>query len=55
MLSAEERPAVGAVANEVRAAIEEMIEEKKRKLESERLQHRLEGEKIDVTMPSKAA
>lgn len=52
-LSAEERPAVGAVANEVRAAIEEMIEEKKRKLESERLQHRLESEKIDVTMPSK--
>ena len=52
-LSAEERPAVGQVATEVREAIAGRIEEKRERLERERLQHRLESEKIDVTMPSK--
>lgn len=52
-LTAEERPAIGQIANEVRAAIEEMIESKKTKLAAEALERRLESEKIDVTMPAK--
>lgn len=52
-LTAEERPAIGQIANEVRTAIEEMIESKKTKLAAEALERRLASEKIDVTMPAK--
>lgn len=51
-LSAEERPLIGKVANEVRESIEEAIErakETKKKLE---LAKQLDSENIDVTMPS---
>ena len=49
-LSAEERPVIGQMANEVRQSIE-MLEESKKRLEAAELAHRLEAEKIDVTMP----
>ena len=52
-LSAEERPTVGKVANEVRASIEEFLEavkEDKKRLE---IETKLKSEAIDVTMPSK--
>ncbi|MBF4692836.1 phenylalanine--tRNA ligase subunit alpha [Fusibacter ferrireducens] len=52
-LSAEERPLIGKVANEVRASIEELLEavkEDKKKLE---IEAKLKAESIDVTMPSK--
>ena len=51
-LSPEERPAIGQIANEIRESVENMIAEKKEKLSAELLQHKLESEKIDVTMPA---
>ncbi|MBR2743387.1 MAG: phenylalanine--tRNA ligase subunit alpha [Clostridia bacterium] len=52
-LSAEERPAVGKIANEVRAAIEADIDEKKEKLSAFLIEQRLKTETIDVTMPGR--
>ena len=50
-LSADERPIVGQLANEVRGFIEEEIEKTKKELETRELSSRLEKEVIDVTMP----
>lgn len=50
-LSAEERPIIGQVANEVRANIEEKIEEMTRKLGEQEKQQQLLLETIDVTVP----
>ncbi len=50
-LSAEERPVVGALANEVRGVIETAIEQKKDSLSREAAAKKLKEEKIDVTMP----
>ena len=50
-LSAEERPVVGQLANEVRAAIEEEIEKKTAALKSAALEAKLQSEKLDVTVP----
>lgn len=52
-LPAEERPVIGQVANEVRAAIEEAIGEKQRRLEREETARRLQAETIDVTLPGR--
>lgn len=52
-LSAEERPAMGQLANEVRNFINERISEKSEELKRLALQKRLEDEKIDVTIPGK--
>ena len=52
-LSAEERPQMGQLANEVRAKIETAIAEKSEQLKSDRLAKKLIEEKIDVTMPGK--
>ncbi|OJV66091.1 MAG: phenylalanine--tRNA ligase subunit alpha [Clostridiales bacterium 38-18] len=52
-LSAEERPLIGKIANEIREEIENLLDavkEDKKKLE---IEDRLEKESIDVTMPSK--
>jgi phenylalanyl-tRNA synthetase alpha chain len=49
-LSAEERPIVGALANEVRAYIEERIGEAQKKAASAALEKKLAEEKIDVTV-----
>ena len=53
-LSAEERPAMGQLANEVRAALEEALEAAAKKLEAAALEARLLAETVDVTNPGKA-
>ncbi|MBQ9413044.1 MAG: phenylalanine--tRNA ligase subunit alpha, partial [Oscillospiraceae bacterium] len=50
-LSAEERPAMGQLANEVRAALEAQLEVQKKLLGEKALAHRLEKEALDVTIP----
>ena len=50
-LSAEERPAMGALANEVRAAVETAVEQCAEKLQAAALEDRLKAEAIDVTVP----
>ena len=50
-LSADERPQIGALANEVRKFIETTIEQKKDMLNKSALLARLKDERIDVTMP----
>ncbi|MUV39374.1 Phenylalanine--tRNA ligase [Lentibacillus sp. JNUCC-1] len=52
-LSPEERPVVGELANQVRAAITEALEEKSAQLEQEALNQKLEAETIDVTLPGR--
>ncbi|WP_066292609.1 phenylalanine--tRNA ligase subunit alpha [Bacillus sp. FJAT-29937] len=52
-LSAEERPIMGALANEVRDAIAAGIESKQSQLEEAAVQQKLAGEKIDVTLPGR--
>ena len=52
-LSAEERPVIGQLANEIRANIENVISEKERLLSSAAVLEQLEKEKIDVTIPGK--
>lgn len=52
-LSAEERPAIGQLANEVRSFIEDEIAALSKKLEEAELAARLQAETIDVTMPGK--
>ena len=53
-LSAEERPVIGQLANEVRAALESAIEEQGKRLEAKALEERLAAEAVDVTIPGKA-
>ncbi len=50
-LSAEERPVIGQLANQVRADIEQMLEQTKIDLEAKALDIRLAGETLDVTLP----
>ena len=50
-LSAEERPAMGQLANEVRAALEAAIEAAFQKLEAAALEAKLKAEAVDVTIP----
>lgn len=52
-LSAEERPVIGQLANQVRAQIEERLEETKTNLEAHLLDQCLATETLDVTMPGK--
>ena len=54
-LSAEERPIVGQLANEVRAAIEAAIAEKAKEAQAKALEQKLKAEKLDVTMPGTPA
>lgn len=49
----EERPAFGQLVNEVRAEIEQKLEEAKSALEAKELERRLLDEVIDVTLPAK--
>ncbi|ALS29355.1 subunit alpha of phenylalanyl-tRNA synthetase [Paenibacillus sp. 32O-W] len=53
-LSAEERPVVGQVANEVREAIEAVIQEKQEAFARLETESRLRAETIDVTLPGNA-
>ncbi len=50
-LTAEERPAMGQLANEVRSALEEALEARSKKLEAQALEARLKAETLDVTIP----
>lgn len=52
-LSAEERPIIGQLANEVREEIQNKIEEVKKQLLAKEQEMRLQCETIDVTMPGK--
>ncbi len=54
-LSAEERPVIGALANEVRAFLEKEIDEKKSELNKKLQAEKLKAEVLDVTMPGKKA
>ncbi len=53
-LSAEERPVMGQLANEVRAQIEEKLGERFEALRAAALEEKLKAETLDVTMPGKA-
>ena len=53
-LSAEERPAMGQLANEVRAALEEALEAASKKLAEAAMEQRLIAEAVDVTIPGTA-
>ena len=50
-LSAEERPAVGQLANDVRAKIEKAIEDASSKAAQQEMMRKIQSETIDVTMP----
>ncbi|MBC2580281.1 phenylalanine--tRNA ligase subunit alpha [Clostridium sp. DJ247] len=50
-LSSEERPVVGKLANEVRAAVENAIEEASQDIKNKEKKLRLESEVIDISMP----
>ena len=52
-LSAEERPVMGQLANEVRASLEAKLDERKKAISARMLTRRLESEAVDVTIPGK--
>ncbi|RXT04744.1 phenylalanine--tRNA ligase subunit alpha [Ammoniphilus sp. CFH 90114] len=52
-LSAEERPLIGQLANEVRNAIEGLLAQKKESLEAAALIEQLKSQRLDVTLPGK--
>ena len=52
-LSAEERPVIGQLANEVRAKLEAGIEEKAGELADKAMECKLKSEAVDVTIPGK--
>ena len=54
-LSAEERPVMGQIANDVRAAIESAMEAAKKELVAKALEQRLLDEALDVTVPGTEA
>ena len=52
-LSAEERPVIGSLVNEVRDELEALISEKENGFKQAELNKKLEKETIDITLPSK--
>ena len=52
-LANEEKPKVGALANELRSVLEEKIASVKEVLEAKALEEALQSETIDVTMPGR--
>lgn len=54
-LSAQERPLMGQLANEIRGIIENDINVKMKDLKTAKLQKQLQEERIDVTMPGKTS
>ncbi|MCH5185307.1 MAG: phenylalanine--tRNA ligase subunit alpha [Oscillospiraceae bacterium] len=53
-LSSEERPVIGAMANDIRSFLEKEIDEKKAEISKKLQDIKLKSEVIDVTMPGKA-
>ena len=49
----EDRPAFGQLVNETRTQIENFLDETKKKMEAQALEHQLKSEVIDVTLPAK--
>ena len=54
-LSAEERPVIGSLVNEVRDELEAAISQKENEFKTAELNKKLEKETIDITLPSKKA
>lgn len=52
-LPPEERPIIGSKMNEVKAAIEQALEQQRQSLEDQEIDRRLELEVLDVTMPGR--
>ena len=52
-LSAADRPVMGQLANDVRAALETALEDRSKRLETAALEQRLRAEALDVTIPGK--
>lgn len=52
-LSAEERPIMGQLANQIRADLESAIESTRKRLEAAALEAKLKAETLDVTIPAK--
>ncbi|MDN4592873.1 phenylalanine--tRNA ligase subunit alpha [Polycladomyces subterraneus] len=50
-LSAEERPVIGKLANDIRQTLERILDEKESALEAAAMEARLKEETIDVTLP----
>ncbi|ADI64951.1 phenylalanine--tRNA ligase subunit alpha [Trichormus azollae] len=50
-MSAEERPKIGAIANTVKEALQNSLDQQRAALESAQIQAQLEAETLDVTMP----
>ena len=50
-LSAEERPVVGALANEVKEALQNSLDKQRQELQFAAIEARIQAETIDVTMP----
>jgi phenylalanyl-tRNA synthetase alpha chain len=50
-LSADDRPRIGAIANEVKEALQENLDHKRSSLQAAQIQAQLEAETLDVTMP----
>ena len=55
VLSAEERPVIGSLVNEVRDELDALISEKENEFKTAELNKKLEKETIDITLPSKKA
>ena len=53
-LSVEDRPVMGQMANNVRAAIEEHLEQRKKELAAAAMEAKLRAEALDVTVPGTA-
>ncbi len=52
-LSAEERPVIGALANDVRTQIDDALQAKLDTIRAAALEHKLQNERLDVTLPSR--
>lgn len=52
-LSAEERPVIGQMANEVRQTLEDAVARRQEELKAKELDRRLASEKLDISMPGK--
>jgi phenylalanyl-tRNA synthetase alpha chain len=50
-LSAEERPQIGALANQVKDALQGALDQQRQRLQAAQIEAQLESEAIDVTMP----
>lgn len=50
-LTAEDRPRIGAIANEVKELLQENLEQKRSSLQAAQIQAQLESETLDVSMP----